>query len=81
MVGSTACLISMLTICWIFGGNRTGVDTKLTNSIFSQSLMIGRGVLGLRLLFERETGVFDKGQVIGKYNDGGTGFGFFGVSN
>ena len=35
MVGSAARLISPLTICWSFGDNRTGVDTKLTDSIFS----------------------------------------------
>ena len=34
------------------GGNWTGVDTKLTDSIFSQTFMVGRGVRWLRLWFE-----------------------------
>ena len=41
MVVSAARFVSLLTIFWIFGGNWTGVDTKLLDSRFSQSLTVG----------------------------------------
>ena len=45
MVGSAARLISLLTRCCSFCGNCTGVDTNVTDSIFSTSLMLGQVVL------------------------------------
>ena len=80
MVGSTDLLVSLFTRCWIFGGNRTGVDTKLTDSRFSQSLMVGQGVRWLRLWFEGETVGRDEGWGVGQGNGGLTGVGFFGIS-
>ena len=79
MVGSTACLIPLLKICWIFGGNRTGVDTKLTDSSFSRSLRVGRVVRWLRYLFQGATGSCDEGWGVERGNGVVTGVGFFGI--
>ena len=79
MVVSAARLILLFTRCWSFGGNRTGVDTKLTDSSFSRSLRVGRVVRWLRYLFEGATGSCDEGWGVERGNGVVTGVGFFGI--